>query len=56
MFPAWSWSKSSYSGTQTNCVEVASVPALVGVRDTKDRDSGALLLRGPAWQALVARV
>ena len=56
VFPAGEWRKSSYSGTQTNCVEVASAPDMVGVRDTKDRDGGVLPVPSPAWQAFITRV
>lgn len=47
------WRKSSYSGSQTNCVEVAVAPELVGVRDTKDRGGGTLLVPAAVWQAFV---
>ncbi|GAA1955798.1 DUF397 domain-containing protein [Amycolatopsis minnesotensis] len=35
------WRKSSYSGTQGNCVEVVRKRAIVGIRDTEDRTGGA---------------
>jgi hypothetical protein len=47
------WRKSSYSGSQTECVEVALTPEVVGVRDTKDRDGGTLLVPAAVWQAFV---
>lgn len=50
-FPPGVWRKSSYSGTQTNCVEVAPAPGVVGVRDTKHRDGGTLLVPTIAWHA-----
>ena len=31
------WRKSSYSGSEANCVEVGNAAGLVKVRDTKDR-------------------
>ncbi|GAB3275096.1 DUF397 domain-containing protein [Parasphingorhabdus pacifica] len=43
------WLKSSYSRTQNECVEVALVPGVTGVRDTKDRDGGTLLFPHTAW-------
>jgi hypothetical protein len=51
------WRKSSYSGGNGGqCVEVASNPAAVAVRDSKDR-SGAVLVFTPAqWRAFTARV
>lgn len=36
------WRKSSYSGTQSNCVEVGRSREVVGIRDTKDREGGHL--------------
>ncbi|MEC3973736.1 DUF397 domain-containing protein [Amycolatopsis sp. H20-H5] len=50
------WFKSSYSGGGNDeCVEVA-ISATVGVRDTKDRDSGALDLPVTAWEAFLTRL
>ena len=48
-----SWRKSSYSGSETDCVEVAVAPSVVGVRDTKDRDGGALSFPASAWTAFL---
>jgi hypothetical protein len=42
------WMKSSYSGSQANCVEVA-VRGGVLVRDTKDRGGPALRFTPAAW-------
>ncbi|WP_405590652.1 DUF397 domain-containing protein [Streptomyces sp. NBC_01092] len=49
------WFKSSYSGSQgDDCVEVATCPGLVHVRDSKDKEGGAQLALGPAaWQRFV---
>jgi hypothetical protein len=49
------WKKSSYSGDNSDCVEVA-VGEVIGVRDTKDRAHGALVLTSQAWFALLADV
>lgn len=49
------WRKSSYSGDQTNCVEVA-LGSVVGVRDTKDRAAGALTLAAGSWSVFLAEV
>jgi hypothetical protein len=48
------WFKSSRSGTQTNCVEVAFGVAAVGVRDSKDREGPVLVLDPAAWRAFTA--
>lgn len=48
------WFKSSYSSEQGgDCVEVAAGPGAVHVRDTKDREGGALAFSPEAWAAFV---
>jgi Domain of unknown function (DUF397) len=47
--PEQAWIKSSYSGSQTNCVEVA-VRDRVIVRDTKDRTGPVLRFTPAAWR------
>jgi hypothetical protein len=50
-----SWRKSSYSGSSGgNCVEVADAAAVVMIRDTRDRDGGALAFAAGAWAAFTA--
>lgn len=49
------WRRSSYSGNQGNCVEVAdNVPGLAPVRDSKTPHGPALLFPADAWTAFVA--
>jgi hypothetical protein len=49
------WRKSSYSSGNAECVEVAAGQAAVGVRDTKQRESGPMLEFPPtAWRAFIA--
>jgi hypothetical protein len=45
------WRVSTYTGGQGNCVEVADAAHVVMVRDTKDRDGGALAFTAEAWRA-----
>jgi hypothetical protein len=46
------WKKSSYSGDNSNCVEVA-LRETVSVRDTKDPVGGTLALPPQSWSALL---
>ncbi len=46
------WRKSTYSdGSGGNCVETASGDSTILVRDTANRDGGALAFTASAWQA-----
>jgi hypothetical protein len=44
-----SWVKSSYSGSEANCIEIA-VRDHVVVRDTKDRTGPVLRFTPTAWR------
>ncbi|MET9483159.1 DUF397 domain-containing protein [Streptomyces sp. NPDC006638] len=51
------WFKSSYSGSGgDNCVEVATRPDTVHVRDSKDTGVGRLTLSPTAWASFTAYV
>lgn len=52
------WRKSSRSGGGANdaCVEVAFADAAVGVRDSKNVESGQLVFGGAAWEAFTGGV
>jgi Domain of unknown function (DUF397) len=52
------WHKSSYSAYNGNCVEVATIgDGRVGVRDTKDKGSGPVLVfGGRSWREFVKNI
>ncbi|WP_431945881.1 DUF397 domain-containing protein [Micromonospora marina] len=50
------WRKSSRSGSEGNCVEVAGFTDAVGVRDTKDRQGPALSFNPAAWTRFVGAI
>lgn len=48
------WFKSSYSGGEGGeCVEVATAPTSVHVRDSKDTGQGVLTVAPTAWSAFL---
>lgn len=48
------WRKSSHSGVQTDCIEIADAhPDLVPVRDSKDPHGPTLLFEADAWSAFI---
>jgi hypothetical protein len=53
---ALQWRKSSHSGSGNNCVEVASMPAAVAVRDSKDPDGGHLVFGAGDWEAFITGI
>ncbi|MEU3949185.1 DUF397 domain-containing protein [Streptomyces sp. NPDC029526] len=50
------WRKSSYSPDASNCVEVATAPATVLVRDSKTAPGPRLTLSPAAWAAFLAHL
>lgn len=52
-----SWHKSTYSGSNNDCVEHAALPSgRHAVRDSKDRTLGAHTFAPAQWQAFVTAV
>ncbi len=50
------WRKSSYSSDPNGeCVEVATLPGGVAVRDSKDPDGPVLRFTADEWRAFLAR-
>lgn len=45
--------KSSYSATESHCVEVAGLEKERAIRDTKHRELGALFFGVDEWQAFI---
>lgn len=51
------WRKSSYSGGEGNCIQVADHDSRVLVRDTKDNQTGSVLEFSPAaWRRFAKQV
>ena len=52
-----SWRKSSYSGNNGgNCVEAGSLPGVVMVRDTMNRDGAVIEFSADTWRTFAATV
>ncbi|MFC7382451.1 DUF397 domain-containing protein [Sphaerisporangium rhizosphaerae] len=51
------WRKSTYSGPENNCVEVAGLPGgAKAIRDSKDPARGYLRVTASQWTALLDMV
>ncbi|MYW65265.1 DUF397 domain-containing protein [Streptomyces sp. SID8379] len=51
------WHKSSFSGASNGCIEHAKLPShRRAIRDTKNRQNGAIVFASPAWQAFISSI
>ena len=50
------WRKSSYSGSQADCVEVGHADKTVKIRDTKDRHGVVLRFAPGAWHVFATEL
>ncbi|MEU6152291.1 DUF397 domain-containing protein [Actinosynnema sp. NPDC047251] len=48
------WRKSSFSGGNSDCVEVSLAPTGVGVRDSKNPQAGRLTVPRATWRIFLA--
>jgi hypothetical protein len=53
---AMTWRKSTYSNGGENCVETAGDSGVVLVRDTANRDGGALAFGPEAWATFLTSI
>jgi hypothetical protein len=56
MNPTRPWRKSSFSNSNSNCIEAASQPGSVAVRDSKDPQGPRLAIPADRWLAFTRRV
>ncbi|MFF8452086.1 DUF397 domain-containing protein [Streptomyces leeuwenhoekii] len=50
------WRKSTYSGDSSNCVEIATTPTTILVRDSKNPAGPRLTLPPTAWADFLSHV
>ncbi|MEW2289730.1 DUF397 domain-containing protein [Streptomyces sp. NPDC047841] len=47
--PELTWQKSTYSGDASNCVEIATTPTTIHIRDSKTPTADHLTLAPSTW-------
>jgi len=52
-FSAAHWHKATHSGSEGNCVEVAFIDDVVGVRDSKDPEKAPHVYTRSEWAAFL---
>lgn len=50
------WRKSTRSAANGNCVEMAQLPGVIAVRDSKDPNGPVLRFSNAAWRDFIASV
>ncbi|WP_084828206.1 DUF397 domain-containing protein [Streptomyces griseoflavus] len=50
------WRRSSHSGDSSNCVEIATTPATVRIRDSKDTSGPRLDLSPTTWVTFLTHI
>ena len=54
--PPSTWRRSSHSGGNNNCVEVARLGAVVAVRDSKNPAARPVTMPASAWRMVLGQV
>lgn len=52
--PDYRWKKSTYSPDASNCVEIATTPITVNIRDSKDPQRARLAVPISAWTYFIS--
>ncbi|MDO0913653.1 DUF397 domain-containing protein [Streptomyces sp. DT2A-34] len=52
--PELTWQRSTYSAEAANCVEIASTPTTMHIRDSKNPTGSHLTFRPTAWAGFLS--
>ncbi|APU13924.1 MULTISPECIES: DUF397 domain-containing protein [Actinoalloteichus] len=50
------WHKATASHSNGGCVEIGDAPGIVGIRDTKNRGGGTLVVDRPAFDSFLTSI